>query len=161
MSADIREQSRSVRSGGAEVSTEGTRLQVSQDEKLIHDVVAGYYDAFVRDSAGAAAFYGEPTLIVLPNEVFSLSTRKDVEQFLANALAGLKALGYSHTKMSASRIKRLSHTTALYGTVAIRMKADGNELQRAAFTYLLHKGDSGWKIHELVATDVDKLIGFA
>jgi hypothetical protein len=24
--------------------------------------------------------------------------------------------------------------------------------------YLLHKGDGGWKINELVATDLDKLI---
>jgi hypothetical protein len=39
------------------------------------------------------------------------------------------------------------------------MKADGTELHRAAFTYLLHKGRAGCKIHEFVSTDVDKLIG--
>jgi hypothetical protein len=31
-------------------------------------------------------------------------------------------------------------------------------MQRAGFTYLLKKDDSGWKIHELIATDLDKLI---
>jgi hypothetical protein len=53
----------------------------------------------------------------------------------------------------------LNPTTALYATVAVRMKTDGTELQRAGFTYLLHKGTDGWKINELVATDLDKLIG--
>jgi hypothetical protein len=133
-------------------------LQVSEDERIIHGVVAGYYDAFVRDSTAASIFYGEPALIVLPNEVFSLPTRKDVERFLANALSGFLALGYSNTQMSASRIKKLNETTALYGTIASRFKSDGTELERTAFTYLLHKGNSGWKIHQLIATDVDKLI---
>ena len=38
------------------------------------------------------------------------------------------------------------------------MKTDGTELQPARFTYLLHKAPDGWKINELVATDLDKLI---
>jgi hypothetical protein len=52
----------------------------------------------------------------------------------------------------------LNSTTALFSTVAIRLKSDGTELQRAGFTYLLHKGGAGWKINELIATDPDKLI---
>jgi hypothetical protein len=38
------------------------------------------------------------------------------------------------------------------------MKADGTELQRSGFTHLLHKSNAGWRIHELIATDLDKLI---
>jgi hypothetical protein len=52
----------------------------------------------------------------------------------------------------------LSETAAIFSTVAIRYKTDGSELPRGGFTYLLHKGPSGWKIHELVATDIDKLV---
>jgi hypothetical protein len=70
----------------------------------------------------------------------------------------LIAQGYSNTRMEAPRVRRLNQSTVLYGTIAVRMKTDGTELERAAFTYLLHKGDGGWKIHELVATDVDSLI---
>jgi hypothetical protein len=77
---------------------------------------------FARDSAGAAAFYGEPTLIVLPTEVLALPTRKDVEAFLAKLLGSLKPLGYSSTKLSDWRIKILNPTTALYATVAVRIK---------------------------------------
>ena len=131
---------------------------MSDEKDAIHQVVRGYFDAFARDPAAAAAFYGEPTVIVLPNEVLALATRSDVEGFLAKLLESLKPLGYSRTKLDAPRVKILNATTALYSTVAIRMKTDGVELQRAGFTYLLHKGGGGWKIHEVIATDGDKLI---
>ena len=140
------------------MSSEERLSELSDDERAIHGVVSEYYEAFVSDPAVAATHYGEPALIVLADKVFSLQTRGDVEEFLAKGRSSLKALGYSHTRMIESRIKRLNETTALYGTVAVRMKTDGTELERAAFTYLLHKGNRGWKIHELVATDVDKLI---
>ena len=130
----------------------------AEDKASIHEVVAGYYDTFARNSTAAAAFYGEPALVVLPDEVLSLPTRKHVEDFLAKALSSLKAFGYSSTRMSDSRVKMLNPTTALHGTVAVRMTSDGTEFERAAFTYLLHKGGAGWKIHQLVVTDVDHLI---
>lgn len=52
----------------------------------------------------------------------------------------------------------LNATTAIVSTIAIRFKADDAEMQRAGFTYLLKKDNSGWKIHELIATDLDKLV---
>ena len=127
----------------------------SDDERAIHKVVSGYYETFVRDPVLAATYYGEPTLVVLPDQVVSLTTPKDVEAFLVKGRDDLKARGYVNTKMYASRIRRLNNTTALYGTIAIRLKTDGTELERAGFTYLLHKGNAGWKIHEIIAADVD------
>jgi hypothetical protein len=138
--------------------TPASAQQLPAEKDAIHQVVSGYYDAFARDSAAAATFYGEPTFIVLPNVVLTLATRSDVEAYLAKALGLLKPLGYSNTKLGAPRIKMLNSTTALYGTDVIRMKIDGTELQRAGFIYLLHKGSAGWKINELIATDLDKLI---
>jgi hypothetical protein len=50
------------------------------------------------------------------------------------------------------------------GILFRRMSADEKRavytvtLQRAGFTYLLYKGGTGWKISELIATDLDKLI---
>jgi ketosteroid isomerase-like protein len=132
---------------------------ISATEKdAIHQVVSGYYDAFARDSAAAAAFYGEPTLIVLPNQVIILATRPDVEAFLAKSLASLKPLGYSYSKVVDPRTKLLNATTSIYSTIAVRSKADGTEMQRAGFTYLLQKDNSGWKIRGLIATDLDKLV---
>ena len=128
------------------------------DLAAIDRVVTSYYDAFVRDSSEAADHYATPALIVLRDEVRLLSTRQDVEMFLGNGLRGLTELGYAGTRMSSTRIKILTETAGLYGCVANRLRSNGTELERTAFTYLLHKGTAGWKIHLLIATDLDKLI---
>jgi hypothetical protein len=128
------------------------------EEDAIHKIISDYYDAVPRSSAAAAAFYGEPTVIVLANEVIVYSKRADMEARLANGLARLKPLGYAYSKVIDPRVKLLNSSTAIYSTVAARYKADGTEIERAGFTYLLRKDSSGWKIHELVATDLDKLL---
>jgi hypothetical protein len=48
---------------------------LSSEQDASHQVVGAYYDAFAHDPAAAAAFYSEPTLIALPNEVLALTTR--------------------------------------------------------------------------------------
>jgi len=126
------------------------------EKDTIHGVLSSYYDT--RDSAAAAAFFGEPAWIVLPNQVVALSTRADVEAFFDKLAASRKGSGYSHSKLADNRVKLLNATTALYSAVAIRMKTDGTEMQRSGFTYLLHKSSAGWKIHQIIATDADKLI---
>lgn len=129
------------------------------EQDAIQGVMNGYYDAFGRDSAAAAAFFREPTLIVLSDQVIALSKRADIEPFLDKFVASLKTLGFARSKLEGlPRIKLLNATTALFSTLALRLKADGTEMQRTGFTYLLQKGSSGWKIHEIIATDRDKLI---
>jgi hypothetical protein len=136
-------------------ATPSSATSVSEKD-TIHGVLSGYYDT--RDSAAASAFFGEPTLIVLPNQVIALGTRADVEAFFDKLVASRKPSGYSHSKLGDHRVKLLNSTTALYSTIAIRMKADGTEMQRSGFTYLLHKDNAGWRIHEIIGTDLDKLI---
>jgi hypothetical protein len=131
---------------------------LEQDENSIHQVIDAYYDAFPRDPATAATFYGEPAIFALGQGAFALPKRADVEVALANALSELKQRGYSYSKLDDQRIKMLSSTTGIYSVVAIRCKVDGTELERAGFTYVLHKDDSNWRIYELIATDLDKLV---
>ena len=128
------------------------------EKDAIHQVIRDYYDAFSRDPAAAAAFYGEPTMMMGPDKIFTLNMCADVEAFLSKVLSDLKRLGYAYSKLADQRIKMLGATTALYSLIAARCKADGTELQRAGFTYILHKNDTGWKIHVLIATDLDKLV---
>jgi hypothetical protein len=47
--------------------------------------------------------------------------------------------------------------TALAVGAAIRYKADGQELERVGVTYLLHKGNDGWKFAVMVLHDTDKV----
>ena len=96
--------------------------QQADDTTAIHQAVQWCYDAFANDSPTAAQFFGEPTLIVLPKEVITLTNRADIGAYISRVLAGLKAGGYSTTKLSEPRIKMLNRTTALFGAIAIRMK---------------------------------------
>jgi hypothetical protein len=128
------------------------------ENDAIQKVISGYYDACSRDPAEVAAFCGEPTMVVLPNQVFTLGKRADVEGFLAKLLGGLKQLGYSYSKLDDPRIKILGATTALFSTIAVRYRTDGTEFQRAGCTYVLHKSQSDWKIHGIILTDLDKLV---
>jgi hypothetical protein len=49
----------------------------------------------------------------------------------------------------------LSATATLVTGVAVRYKLDGQELERAGVTYVLHKADTGWKIAVLIAHDLE------
>jgi hypothetical protein len=131
---------------------------LEHDENSIHQVITAYYDAFPRDPAMAATFYGEPAIFALGQGVFALTKRADVEAALASALSELKHRGYSYSKLDNPRIKMLSATTAIYGVVAVRCKVDGTELERAGLTYVLHRDNSNWRIYELIATDLDELV---
>ena len=111
-----------------------------------------------KDPAAAAYFYGEPTLLVTSTEVTVLAKKSDIQAFLTKTIGALKPLGYSRSDVADPRIAMLSEPTAVYSAVAIRFASDGREIQRAGFTYLLHKDPAGWRIHELVTTDLDKLL---
>ena len=138
-------------------ATPSTATSINEKD-AIHKVLSDYYDAFGRDSAAASAFFGEPTLIVGPNQVVMLSTRADIEARFDGAVASLRRYGYSHSKFSDYRVKLLNSTTALVGLVAILIKTDSTEMQRRGWTYLLNKDNAGWRIHEIIATDLDKLV---
>src|SRR5262249_53470763 len=85
-------------------------FELSDERDAIHQAVGAYYDAFARDPAAAAAFYGEPALIVLPNEILSLATHGEVEAFLTKLVGSLRTLGYSSTRLDAPRVKMLNLT---------------------------------------------------
>jgi hypothetical protein len=86
---------------------------LASEKDAVHKAIGGYYDAVSRSAAEGAAFYGKPTLLVLPNQVTVLAKRAEVEDFLAKLLAGLRPLGYSYSKVVDPRIKLLHPTTAI------------------------------------------------
>jgi hypothetical protein len=138
-------------------ATPSTGTSVNEKD-AIQSVMTGYYEAFGRDSAAASGFFTEPALIVAPNGSVLLNTRADVAAALEKLLVALKRSEFSHSRLVDRRIKLLTSTTALCGGIAIRMKTDDTEINRAGWTYLLRKTAAGWQIHGIIATDPDKLI---
>jgi hypothetical protein len=124
----------------------------------IQSVMTAYVEAFAHDPATASLFYGEPVLIVTPTQVITLSKRADVKALLGKTLTDLKSLGYSHTQVAKHHTRMLNSNSALYEVVAERIKDDGTIMERSGFTYFLHKGKEGWRIHNLIATDLDRLM---
>ena len=120
--------------------------------------MTAYVEAFAHDPAAASLFYGEPVLIVTPTQVITLSKRADVEALLDKTLTDLKSRGYSHTQVAKHHTRMLNSNSALYEIVAERIKGDGTIMERSGFTYCLHKGKEGWRIYNLIATDLDRLM---
>jgi hypothetical protein len=90
--------------------------------------------------------------------VILLRTGADIESFFEKLLASLRSNGYSLSKLGDHRIKLLNSTTALYGTIANSSEIRRHGDAAVRFTYLLRRNDVGWRIHEIIATDLDKLI---
>ncbi len=69
----------------------------------------------------------------------------------------LRARGYGRSELSLQQVKPLSATSAWATGVALRYKTDGQELERVAVTYLLHKTDNGWRFAVMVLHDTDEV----
>jgi hypothetical protein len=122
----------------------------------IHRIFDAYYDVFARDPAAAAQNYAEPAMMVSSGRVAVVNTRAEIAAQLGNILGRLKSEGYVRTELGEPRVTFLTEKTALFRTVAERLKGDGTVLERAGYAYLLVDGPSGWKIHAAISVDVDK-----
>jgi hypothetical protein len=137
----------------------GPSETVSATERdAIRQVINGYYDTFPKDPVAAAAFYGEPAMIITLDQLIPLNNRAEVAATFINMRNNLTGSGYKESKLLTPHIKFLNASTVLYSGVIVRLREDGSEMSRGGITYLLHKGDAGWKIHELIVTDPDRLI---
>ena len=58
----------------------------------------------------------------------------------------------ARTEWAESHVKQLSDNLIVAGVVVVRYKADGQEVERVGWTYLLQKTSGGWKIGSLGGT---------
>jgi hypothetical protein len=73
-------------------------------------------------------------------------------------MENLRQREYLRIEFSLQQRRLLSATSALAMGVAIRYKNDGQEMERVGITYLLHKGDGGWKFAVMALHDADKVV---
>ena len=122
-------------------------MTFTNDEAAVSRVLADYYRAFsTLEVQAILPYFHEPSLLIGPQGVFAAPTRASVATALTPAMDGLRANEYGR-----------SATTTLVIGVALRYKLDGQELERAGVTYVLHKADAGWKIAVLIIHDPDEL----
>jgi len=86
----------------------------------------------------------------------TVAKRADAVPILAQFFARVRA-----TEWSASHIKELSDTLALADISLVRFTAEGREVERIAFMYVLHKTSSGWKIAVLASHPAENTLHLA
>ncbi len=136
------------------------RAAGEDDKAAVTRVLNEYYSAVSRlDARAIPPYFHEPSVLIVPGRgVIATPTHATVRAVFTALIEALRAGGFARTELNSLHVKRLSATTMLAGGIAVRYKTDGQELDRAGVTYLLHKTDSAWKIAVVVVHDVDSAL---
>lgn len=121
---------------------------VNEDAAL--RTLADYYQAF---STLDSPYFHEPSMLISPQGVFSTPTFAAVASLFRHVMEGLRAREFGRSELTVQSVKSLSASQTLVTGMAIRYKRDGQELERAGVTYILHKAEGGWKIAVIVMHD--------
>jgi ketosteroid isomerase-like protein len=127
----------------------------AQDEKaVVAQTLKDYYLAFSKlDLQGALAFYHEPVIFITTQSVIAAATRSEAAARVTGLFGSLKAQGYGRSELAELRLKQVSAGLVVASGIAVRYKADGQELGRMGVTYILRKTHEGWKLAVLVSQD--------
>jgi ketosteroid isomerase-like protein len=130
---------------------------ISNDQADVVRVLEEYYSAFSTLNVEAVLpYFHEPSLLIGPQGVFAATTHALLATAVTPVMEDFRARGFGRTELSVRDLKPLSATATLVRGVALRYKADGQELDQAGVTYVLHKADSRWKIAVLIIYDTDE-----
>jgi hypothetical protein len=126
------------------------------NEKLaVLRVLTDYYAAFsTLDVQAFLPYFHEPSLLIGPQDVFAAPTHAVLASPLAQAVVDLRARGFGKSELTVRDVNSLSSTATVVTGVAERFKVNGEKLERVGVTYVLHKGDTGWRIVVLILHDV-------
>ena len=128
------------------------------NEDAVNQVLTDYYAAFSTLTVQSILrYFHQPALLIGPSGVIALPTADAVVPIFGPVMESLRQRKYHRSEFSLQRLRLLSATSALATGVAIRYKTDGQEMERVGLTYLLHKGESGWKFAVMALHDADKL----
>ena len=126
---------------------------IDDGAEAVH-VLTDYYSAFsTLDVQAVLPYFHEPALLISPPGVFAAPTRDLLPTAFTPAMESLRARGFARSELSVQNVSLLSATATLVTGVAIRYKLDGQELDRAGVSYVLHKSDTRWKIAVLILHD--------
>ena len=127
---------------------------LNRDQADVVRVLHQYYAAFSTLNVEAVLpYFHEPSVIIGPQGAFAANTHNLLATVLTPAIEGLRSREFGRTELDVRNLKLLSATTALVEGVAQRYKVDGQELDQAGVTYVLHRSDAGWKITVIIIHD--------
>jgi ketosteroid isomerase-like protein len=131
---------------------------MNNNEHAVKQVLTDYYKAFsTLDVQSILRYFHQPALLIGPSGVIALPTPEAVVPIFGPVMENLRQRNYGRSELSLQQLRLLSATSAFATGAAIRYKDDGQEMERVGLTYLLHKGDSGWKFAVMALHDTDKV----
>ncbi len=133
-------------------------LTMSSPDTLSDNAALGmlvdYYSAFSSlEVLAVRPYFHEPSLLISPQGVFAAPTFAALAALFSPTLEGLRAREFGRSELSVGSATSLSASATLVTGIAIRYRRNGQELERAGVTYLLHKAEAGWKIAVIVLHD--------
>jgi hypothetical protein len=127
------------------------------DQTAVVRVLNDYYSAFsTLEVQKVLPYFCEPSVLIGPQGVFVAASRTNLTTMLTPVIEGLRARGFGRSELSVRNVELLSATVILVMGVALRYKVDGQELERAGVTYVLHKSGTQWRIAVLIVHDPTK-----
>jgi ketosteroid isomerase-like protein len=131
---------------------------MNNNEDDVKQVLTEYYKAFsTLNVRSILHYFHQPALLIGPSGVIALPTSEAVVPIFGPVMESLRQREYGRSEFSLQQLRILSATSALAMGAAIRYKNDGQEMERVGLTYLLHKGDDGWKFAVMTLHDTDKV----
>ena len=130
----------------------------SNDQADVIRVLNEYYRAFSTLNVEAVlCYFHEPSFLIGPHGAFAATTHALLATAITPAMEGFRVRLFGRTELGVRNLKSLSATTTLVEGVARRYKHDGEGLDKAGVTYVLHRADSVWKIAVLIVHDTDEV----
>jgi NTF2-like protein (DUF6841) len=128
------------------------------NEDAVNQLLADYYKAFsTLNVQSILGYFHQPALLIGPSGVIALPTPEAVVPIFGPVMESLRQREYGWSELSLQHLRLLSATSALAMGAAIRYRKDGQVMERVGVTYLLHKGDGGWKFAAMALHDTEKV----
>jgi hypothetical protein len=110
-----------------------------------------YYRAFSTLEVQAVwPYFHEPSLLMSPQGVFAVPAFAALAAVFTPVMEGLRSREFGRSELSVESVRSLSASATLVTGIAIRYQRNGEELERAGVTYVLHKAETGWKIAVII-----------
>ena len=121
-------------------------------------MLADYYRAFSTLEVQAVwPYFHQPSMLIGPQGVFAVPTLAALATVFSPMMEGLRSREFGRTELSVGYAKSLSASATLVTGIAVRYRRNGQELERAGVTYVLHKAETGWKIAVIILHDAHQI----
>jgi len=115
------------------------------------------FHAYVRafetlDPEAAVPFYHVPGMFIASQGVFPVTDAETARALLSQFMAQLRAQSYRRTEVVGLTVRHLSPVLASCSGTFVRFNADGEEIARLGFTYMLRRSGP-WKIIVAIVHD--------